>query len=663
MVPVTVEPRDREGRVIATGARVRSGDLEGTVRRVDPRAGVVTVVVEGRSGKSERMVRVGDLEVLQEAPGARAAAAEHRERFIRKYIFSLDHKVIGIQYMLTSLVMALVGGTLAMLIRMQLGWPGARWGLAAALFPGGFAGGQMKPDFYLAVVTMHGTIMIFFVLTTILSGGFGNFLIPLQIGARDMAFPWMNMMSYWLVVPAIVVLLLSFAVTGGAAGSGWTAYPPLSAIPAAGPGSGLGQTLWLVALAILIVALLFGSLNYITTILQLRTRGMSMMRLPLTVWGLFITAILMLLSFPVLFAAAVMLLFDRLAGTSFFVPAGVYVGGQVLTHTGGNPLLWQHLFWFLGHPEVYVLILPAMGMVSDIMASQGRKPIFGYPFMVGSMAAIGILSFLVWAHHMYTSGMHPLVAMAFMTTTLAIAVPSAIKTFNWLATLWRARIQFTPQMLFSIGFVSLFVTGGLTGIFLAQPPVDTYMHDTYFVVAHFHFVMASAALFGVFAGIYHWFPKMFGRMMNPRLGTIHFWLTFVGIYATFFPMHFAGFAGMMRRIYSTQLYAHLQGVGVLNTFVSLAAFGLGLAQLVFIYNFLMSLRRGPAAERNPWRATTLEWEAPSPPPHGNFGEVLPVVHRWAYDYSVPGAPDDFIPQSAPPATPAAGAPGGAEQVR
>jgi len=573
------------------------------------------------------------------------ARAEHELSFVQKYIFSQDHKIIGIQYMMTSLFMAMVGGTLAMLIRMQLGWPGTKWGLAAALFPGGFQGGQMKPDFYLAVVTMHGTIMIFFVLTTILSGGFGNFLIPLQIGARDMAFPWLNMMSYWLYPPAIVVLLASFFVTGGAAGGGWTAYPPLSAIPQAAPGSGLGQTLWLIALAMLIVAFLFGSLNYITTILNLRARGLSMMRLPLTIWGLFVTAILMLLSFPVLFAAVIMLLFDRLGGTSFFVPTGVYVGGQVLTHTGGNPLLWQHLFWFLGHPEVYVLILPAMGMVSDIMAANSRKPIFGYQFMVGSIVAISVLSFVVWGHHMYTSGMHPLVAMGFMVSTLAIAIPSAIKVFNWLATLWRARITFTPQMLFAIGFVSLFVTGGLTGVFLAQPPVDVYFQDTFFVVAHFHFVMAAASLFGVFAGIYHWFPKMFGRMLNERLGKIHFWLSFVGIYATFFPMHFAGFAGMMRRIYSTQVYTHLQTLGPLNVFVSVAAFGLGLAQLIFVYNFLTSLFRGPKAERNPWQATTLEWQAPSPPPHLNWGATLPTVYRGPYEYSSPEVPEDYLPQT------------------
>jgi len=578
-----------------------------------------------------------------------AAHAEHELTFIQKYIFSQDHKIIGIQYLLTSLLMAVIGGTLAMLIRMQLGWPGTKWGLASMLFPGGFQGGQMKPDFYLTVVTMHGTIMIFFVLTTVLSGGFGNFLIPLQIGARDMAFPWLNMVSYWLLVPSIVVLLASFFVAGGAAGGGWTAYPPLSAIPGAAPGSGLGQTLWLISLAILIVALLFGSLNYITTIFQMRARGLSLMRLPLTIWGLFVTAILMLLSFPVLFAAAIMLLFDRLAGTSFFVPTGVVVGGQLLSHTGGNPLLWQHLFWFLGHPEVYVLILPAMGMVSDIIAANGRKPIFGYQFMVGSICAIGILSFLVWGHHMYTSGMHPLVGTAFMATTLAIAIPSAVKTFNWLASLWRARIYFTSAMLFAIGFVSLFVTGGLTGIFLAQPPVDIHFQDTFFVVAHFHFVMASASLFGVFGGLYFWFPKMFGRMMNERLGRIHFWLTFVGIYATFFPMHFLGFGGMMRRVYSIQLYQHLRDLQPLNVFVSLAAFGLGLAQLIFMYNFLYSLFRGPKAERNPWRATTLEWQAPSPPPHGNWGHHLPEVHRWAYDYSVPGAAEDYTPQTVPAA--------------
>jgi cytochrome c oxidase subunit 1 len=568
--------------------------------------------------------------------------------FWRKYIFSQDHKVIGIQYALTSLVMAVIGGILAMVIRLQLGWPGTRWPLLGSLFPGGAPGGLVSPAFYLAIVTMHGTIMIFFVLTTLLTGGFGNFLIPLMIGARDMAFPFLNMLSYWLYPPALLVLLASFFVEGGAAGSGWTAYPPLSALPQAAPGSGLGQTLWLISLAILIVAFLFGSLNYITTVLQLRTRGMSMLRLPLTVWALFVTALLSLFAFPVLLAAVIMLLFDRLGGTSFFVPAGVLIGSQAVDHRGGNPLLWQHLFWFLGHPEVYVLILPPMGIVSDILANNARKPIFGYRFMVASIVAIGFLSFLVWGHHMYVSGMHPLLGTAFMTTTLIIAVPSAIKTFNWLATLYRGRIRFTTPMLFALGFLSLFVTGGLTGIVLGQPPVDIYMQDTFFVVAHFHFVMGLAAIFAAFAGTYYWFPKMFGRMMDERLGKWHFWLSFVGAYATFFPMHYLGFRGMMRRIYTYTLYERLAGLQPINAFISVAAFVLFAAQVIFLYNFFASAVRGRRAEVNPWGATTLEWQAPSPPPHGNWGPTLPTVYRWAYDYSPPEAREDFLPQTAPP---------------
>ncbi len=579
------------------------------------------------------------------------AHAGHELSFWRKYIFSTDHKIIGIQYAFTSMFMAVIGGLLAMFIRLQLGWPGRTWPILGSLFPGGMPGGEMTPAFYLASVTMHGTIMVFFVLTTLLTGGFGNFLIPLQIGARDMAFPFLNMLSYWLYPPAIIVLLASFFVSGGAAGGGWTAYAPLSALPQAAPGSGLGQTLWLVSLALLIVAFLFGSLNYITTVFHLRARGMSMLRLPLTIWGLFVTAILSLLAFPVLLAAAIMLLFDRLGGTSFFVPAGLIVGSVPVDHAGGNPLLWQHLFWFLGHPEVYVLILPPMGMISDILAANARKPIFGYRFMVASIVSIAGLSFLVWGHHMYTSGMHPLLGTAFMTTTLIIAVPSAIKTFNWLATLWRARIRFTSAMLFALGFISFFVTGGLTGIVLGQPPVDVYFQDTFFVVAHLHFVMASAALFASFAGTYFWFPKMFGRMMSERLGKWHFWFSFVGIYATFFPMHYVGIMGMMRRIYSPALYAHLQGVQPLNVFISIAALGLFAAQFIFLFNFFWSLFRGPKAERDPWRATTLEWQADSPPPHGNWGEHLPVVYRWAYEYSAPDAAEDFVPQTVPSGEP------------
>lgn len=584
---------------------------------------------------------------------AEVAHEEHRLSFFRRYVFSTDHKVIGIQYLVTSLFMAFLAGGMAMLIRLQLAWPGREWPLLARLFPGGFTDGVMRPDFYYALVTMHGTIMVFFFLTTILSGGFGNYLIPLQVGARDMAFPFLNALSYWLLPPAIVVLLAAFFVTGGAPGTGWTAYPPLSAVAGAAPGTGLGQSLWLASMALLMISFLMGSLNYITTVLNMRARGMSMMRLPLTVWALFIAAVLSLLSFPVLTAAAIMLLFDRHAGTSFFLPQGLVVGDRLLQVSGGDPLLWQHLFWFLGHPEVYIVILPAMGIVSEVLATNARKPIFGYRFMVGSLLAIAVLSFLVWGHHMFVSGMHPLLGSVFMTTTLVIAVPSAVKTFNWLATLYQARIRFTTAMLFAVGFVSLFVTGGLSGMILGSPAADMYVHDTYFVVAHFHLVMGTAALFGIFAGIYHWFPKMFGRFMSERLGRLHFWLTIVGVYATFFPMHFLGLAGMMRRVYSIQAYAFLQHLQPLNVVISLAAFGLGAAQLVFAYNFIASLFRGARAPSNPWQATTLEWQAPSPPPHGNWGPEAPVVHRWPYDYSLPGSDKDFVPQTTAMA-PAAG---------
>ncbi|BAS25962.1 cytochrome c oxidase subunit I [Limnochorda pilosa] len=564
---------------------------------------------------------------------------EQRLSFWRRYVFSMDHKVIGIQYLATSMGMAVLGGTLAMIIRLALGWPEAS---------------GVTPASYLGTVTMHGTIMVFFVLSAALTGGFGNFLIPLQIGARDMAYPFLNMASYWLYPISIAVLLASYFVPGGPPISGWTAYPPLSALAQAG--SGVGQVLWLVSLAILILAFLFGSLNYITTILQLRTRGMSLLRMPLTSWGLFITSILSLLSFPVLLAAAIMLLFDRAGGTSFFLPASVVINGVQVTASGGDPLLYQHLFWFLGHPEVYILILPAMGMVSDILANNARKPIFGYRAMVLSIAVIAFLSFLVWGHHMFVSGMHPLLGTAFMTTTLFIAIPSAIKVFNWLATLWRGKLRFTPQMLFAIGFVSLFVTGGLTGMILGSPALNMYVHDTYFVVAHFHFVMGSASLFGIFAGIYHWFPKMFGRKMNERLGRLHFWIALPATYATFFPMHFAGIGGMMRRIFSTQFYDYLAGFQGLNQFVSVAAFVMGAAHMLFLVNFVWSLRYGERAEANPWGATSLEWQTSSPPPHDNFEGETPEVHRWAYDYSVPGADDDFVPQTEPEAAPV-GVPG------
>ena len=539
-----------------------------------------------------------------------AHAAHPRESFIRHYIFSLDHKTIGKQYYFVTLFMAIVGGSLAMLMRAHLASPER---------------GILDPGTYLQAATMHGTVMIFFFLTTILTGAFGNVLIPLMIGAGDMAFPFLNMLSFWTFFPSVLILLASFFVPGGPAGNGWTSYAPLSAVPQASPGSGLGQTLWAVAILILMISSLFGSLNFLTTIINMRARGLSMGRLPLTIWGIFITAILALLSFPVLMAALTMLLFDRTAGTSFFIPSGLLVGGQIVPHNGGEALLWQHLFWFFGHPEVYILILGPMGIVSDVISTFSRKPIFGYTAMVLSLAAIGFLSFLVW-----------------------------------LTTLWQARIQFTTALLFAVGFVSLFVTGGLSGIFLAASPVDLYFHDTYFVVAHFHFVMAAAALFAIFAGTYYWFPKMFGRMMNEPLGKIHFVLTFLGIYGTFYPMHFLGTHGMSRRLYTPSTYPFLASVQPLDVFISGAAFVLGAAQLIFIFNFFSSMLRGPRAERNPWHANTLEWTTDSPPPHGNWPEP-PVVYRWPYDYSVPGAAEDYLPQTVPAAPAYASGHGGGEQ--
>ena len=574
-----------------------------------------------------------------------AHAAHPRESFIRHYIFSLDHKTIGKQYYFVTLFMAIVGGSLAMLMRAHLASPER---------------GILDPGTYLQAATMHGTVMIFFFLTTILTGAFGNVLIPLMIGAADMAFPFLNMLSFWTFFPSVLILLASFFVPGGPAGNGWTSYAPLSAVPQASPGSGLGQTLWAVAILILMISSLFGSLNFLTTIINMRARGLSMGRLPLTIWGIFITAILALLSFPVLMAALTMLLFDRTAGTSFFIPSGLLVGGQIVPHNGGEALLWQHLFWFFGHPEVYILILGPMGIVSDVISTFSRKPIFGYTAMVLSLAAIGFLSFLVWGHHMFVSGMNPVLGATFTISTMIIAIPSAIKTFNWLTTLWQARIQFTTALLFAVGFVSLFVTGGLSGIFLAASPVDLYFHDTYFVVAHFHFVMAAAALFAIFAGTYYWFPKMFGRMMNEPLGKIHFVLTFLGIYGTFYPMHFLGTHGMSRRLYTPSTYPFLASVQPLDVFISGAAFVLGAAQLIFIFNFFSSMLRGPRAERNPWHANTLEWTADSPPPHGNWPEP-PVVYRWPYDYSVPGAAEDYLPQTVPAAPAYASGHGGGEQ--
>ena len=585
--------------------------------------------------------------------------AEHAHHpqlgFWRKYIFSTDHKVIGIQYMITAMAMAVIGGALSMLMRLQLAWPSKAatlWGIlmprAFDLLPDGTA--VMKPEFYISLVTMHGTIMVFFLFTAVLTGGFGNFLIPLQIGARDMAFPFLNALSYWIFLLSCIVIFSALFVQGGAPLGGWTSYAPLSAVPAAGgTNQETGMTLWIAAIALFTASGLMGGLNYITTILTMRTKGLSMMRLPLTQWSLLITAILALLAFPVLLAAAILLVFDRSAGTSFFIPAGIIMNQMPIDHSGGHPLLWQHLFWFFGHPEVYIVVLPAMGMASDILSTFCRKPIFSYRMMVYSMTAIAGLSFIVWGHHMFVSGMSPFLGSVFTMTTLLIAVPSAVKTFNWLGTVWGARIRFTSPALFAIGFVSLFVSGGLSGIFLGTSAADIQLQDTYFVVAHFHLVMAIAPLFAAFAGVYYWFPKMFGRFMNETLGKIHFWLSFVGVYCVFFPMHTQGIGGQMRRLYDPTQYAFLVPQQPVNVFISVAAFILGGAQLIFLFNFFFSVFGGRRVlENNPWKATTLEWTTPCPTGHGNFGEELPTVHRWAFDYSVPGAAEDFIPQNVAP---------------
>ena len=576
---------------------------------------------------------------------AHATHVEHHESqsFISKYLFSFDHKMIGKQYLLLAMSMAVVGGLLAMLVRLQLAWPSQQWPILEKLFPVGMESGVMKPEFYIALFTMHGTIMVFFVLSLAPVSGFGNFLIPLQIGARDMAFPFLNMLSFWTVLPGAVIVLSSFFVDGGAAASGWTAYPPLSAVKNAIPGSAMGQTLWIVGMMFFVASFTMGGLNFVVTIINLRAKGLSMMRLPLTTWSQFIVGILGLLAFPALAAGCVLLLFDRHAGTSFFLPSGMYVADELLQNKGGTPLLWQHLFWFLGHPEVYIIMLPAMGFTSDILACFSRRPIFGYRSMVYALMAIGVLSFLVWGHHMFVSGMSPYLGTAFVLTTLAIAIPSAVKTFNWLATMAGARMRFTVPMLFALSIVSLFVTGGLTGVFLGTSATDIQLHDTYFVVAHFHFIMAGAGLFGALAATYFWFPKMYGRFMNERLGKIHFWFTFLAYYGTFFPMHYLGMAGMIRRIYDPNVYTYLKPLQPVNVFITISAFTLGAAQILFLVNYFWSIFKGKKAEANPWQSNGLEWSAPSPPPHLNWGEKDPVVHRWPYDYSMPDVKDDFTP--------------------
>ncbi|MBX9853447.1 MAG: cbb3-type cytochrome c oxidase subunit I [Cytophagaceae bacterium] len=599
-----------------------------------------------------------DIHLHQHTAHGHAHDEHHELPWIRKYVFSEDHKIIAKQYLFTGIFWALIGGAFSLIFRLQLGFPGANLSWLKPVLHGWIDnGGKLDPDFYLALVTMHGTIMVFFVLTAGLSGTFSNFLIPLQVGARDMASGFLNMLSYWFFFISSVIMLWSLFISTGPAAGGWTVYPPLSALPQALLGSGAGMTMWLVSMALFIVALLLGGINYITTVINLRTYGMTFTRLPLTIWAFFLTAIIGLLSFPVLFSASLLLIFDRSFGTSFFL-SDIWIDGAPLAHEGGSPVLFQHLFWFLGHPEVYIVLIPALGITSEIIATNSRKPIFGYKAMIVSMLAITFLSFIVWAHHMFVTGMNPFLGSIFMILTLIIAVPSAVKAFNYITTMWRGNLIFTPAMMFSIGLVSFFISGGLTGIVLGNSAADIQLHDTYFVVAHFHLVMGSASFFGMLAGVYHWFPKMFGRMMDEKLGYVHFWCTFVGIYFVFFPLHYIGLAGFPRRYYQFTNFDAFQTFGDLNMFVSIAAIFTFAAQMLFLFNFFWSIFKGRVAPANPWRSNTLEWTTPLHPEHGNWPGEIPHVYRWPYDYSKPGAAEDFIPQHIPYSqTPSSNLPG------
>lgn len=574
-------------------------------------------------------------------------AHHHEESWISKYIFSQDHKMISKQFLITAIVMGVIAVMLSLFFRLQLGWPGEKFQILNFFLGEKWApDGLLDKNAYLAMVTIHGTIMVFFVLTGGLSGTFANLLIPLQVGARDMASGFLNMLSYWFFLLSSLIMVASLFVAGGAASGGWTIYPPLSALPQAMPGSGTGMTLWLISMVFFIASSLLGGLNYIVTIINLRTKGMKMTRLPLTMWALFVTAILGVLSFPVLVSAAVLLLMDRSFGTAFYL-SDIFIQGEALDVTGGSPILFQHLFWFLGHPEVYIVLLPALGISSEVISTNSRKPIFGYKAMVGSILAIGFLSFIVWGHHMYVTGMNPFLGSVFVFTTLLIAIPSAVKAFNYITTLYQGNIRFTPAMLFSIGLVSTFVTGGLTGIVLADSALDVNVHDTYFVVAHFHIVMGMSAIFGMLAGIYHWFPKMYGRMMNTKLGYVHFWFTLVCGFGVFFPMHFVGMAGAPRRYYDYSEFPFLDWVMDLNPIISTFAIVGGAAQLLFLFNFFHSMKYGQVATQNPWASNTLEWTTPVKHVHGNWPGAIPEVHRWAYDYSNPEHEEDFVPQVVP----------------
>jgi cytochrome c oxidase subunit 1 len=569
----------------------------------------------------------------------------HKETFVSKYIFSMDHKTIGKQFLITGMVWAIIGGLFSVLFRLQLGYPDQSFPILETFFGKWAKGGQIQPEFYYSLITMHGTVLVFFVLTAGLSGTFANILIPLQIGARDMASPFLNMLSYWFFFMASIVMISSLFISTGPASGGWTVYPPLSALGQASDGSKLGMDLWIVSMALFVVSSLLGGLNYISTILNLRTKGMSMTRMPLTIWAMFFTAVLGVLSFPVLLSGLILLLFDRNLGTSFYL-SDIVVNGEILPNEGGSAILFQHLFWFLGHPEVYIILLPAMGMVSEILSVNSRKPIFGYMAMLGSLFAITILAFLVWAHHMFVTGLNPFLGSIFVLLTLLIAVPSAIKVFNWLTTLWRGNIRFTPATLFAIGFVSLFISGGLTGIFLGNSTIDIHLHDTMFVVAHFHIVMGVASMFGMFAGVYHWFPKMFGRYLNNTLGYIHFWVTMIGAYLIFWPMHYQGLAGIPRRYLDKRGWVSFNDFPELDKMITIVSIIVFAVQLMFVFNFFYSIFKGRRVlTPNPWGANTLEWTTPIRPGHGNWVGEIPEVHRWAYDYGKDGR--EFIPQTEP----------------
>ncbi|MBL56140.1 MAG: cytochrome c oxidase subunit I [Flavobacteriales bacterium] len=571
----------------------------------------------------------------------------HHETFISKYVFSMDHKMIGKQFLITAIFMAVIGMGMSILFRLQLAWP--KEGFAFLNF---FLGdrwapeGVLDPNMYLALVTIHGTIIVFFVLTGGLSGTFSNILIPYQLGARDMASGLLNMISYWLFFVSSVIMVYSCFIETGPASGGWTVYPPLSALEKAMPGSGLGMTLWLVSMTVFIASSLLGSLNYIVTVLNLRTKGMTMVRMPLTIWCFFITAILGVLSFPVLLSAALLLMFDRMLGTSFYLDS-IYIGGEPLAQTGGSPILYEHLFWFLGHPEVYIILLPALGLTSEVISTNSRKPIFGYRAMILSILAIAFLSFIVWGHHMFLTGMSPFLGTVFTFTTLLIAIPSAVKVFNYLATLWKGNLRLTPAMLFGMGMVSLFISGGLTGLILGNSALDINIHDTYFVVAHFHIVMGAGAIFGMFAGVYHWFPRMYGRLMYSKLGYLHFWLTFIGVYGVFLPMHFVGLAGVPRRYYTNLEFEMFADVQFINPIITAFAIMAAIGQSAFIFNFFYSIFRGRKSSQNPWKSNTLEWTAPIERIHGNWEGPIPTVHRWPYDYSKPGYEDDYVSQIVP----------------